>query len=217
MHKPNKILEMDVLDSLDWDPQIDDTRINVAADKGTVTLTGSVPSYFDSARAVDDTTTVRGVTDIDNQLLVGLVGDAITDAEIAVACAAALSTDRFVPNDAVTADVIEGFVTLNGQVRRHYQRQAAEFAVSKVDGVLGVYNAVTLTNAPLPGDVAERIGKALERSSMLDNADIDVTNDGATIFLDGTTTSWNARQQAEDTAWAAPGVMSVVDRIAIVP
>jgi osmotically-inducible protein OsmY len=217
MHKPNKILEMDVLDSLDWDPQIDDERINVAADNGRVTLSGSVPSYFDLARAVDDAAVVRGVVDVDNQLLVGLVGDAITDAEIAVACAAALSADRFVPNEAVTPDVLEGFVTLRGQVRHHFQRQAAEHAVSKVDGVLGVYDDITLTSAPLPGDVAERIRKALERSSMLDNADIDVTNDGATIFLDGTTASWNARQEAEDTAWAAPGVMSVVDRIAIVP
>lgn len=217
MHKPNKILEMDVLDALDWDPQIDDARITVAADNGTVTLSGAVPSYFDSARAVNDTAVVRGVTDVDNQLLVGLVGDAITDAEIAVACAAALSADRFVPTEAVTADVLEGFVTLNGQVRHHYQRQAAEHAVSKVDGVLGVYDAVTLTSGPLPGDVAERIRKALQRSWMFDNADINVSNDGATIFLDGTTPSWAARREAEDTAWAAPGVVSVVDRIAIVP
>ena len=83
MHKPNMLLESDVQDELDRDPQIDDTRVVVKADAGRVTLSGSVPSYYQAMRAADDTLVVGGVTGVDNQVLVGLVGDAITDAEIA--------------------------------------------------------------------------------------------------------------------------------------
>ena len=36
----------------------------------------------------------------------------------------------------------DGWVTLGGEVRHHYQRQAAEHAVRKVDGVLGIDNGI---------------------------------------------------------------------------
>jgi hypothetical protein len=32
MHKPNMLLESDVREELDWDPQLDDTRIVVSAE-----------------------------------------------------------------------------------------------------------------------------------------------------------------------------------------
>jgi osmotically-inducible protein OsmY len=217
MHKPNEWLEADVRDSLDWDPQLDDSRIVVTADDGRVTLSGSVPTYLEVARAADDTGAVGGVTAVDNQLLVGLVGDAITDAELATACADALDNDRFVPKGAVTADVLEGFVTLTGQVRRHFQRMAAEHAVGRVDGVLGIDDNVTLTSDPIPSDVADRIQKALRRDAVIDDSLIEVTNSGHTIYLDGKTDSMAARNEAENTAWYAPGVTDVVDRLAIAP
>jgi osmotically-inducible protein OsmY len=216
MHKPNNLLELDTQDALDWDPQIDDSRIVVSAKDGRVTLTGSVPTLYQSMRAADDVQTVGGVTGLDNQLLVGLVGAAMNDGDMAVAAAAALDDDRFVPKGAVSADVLDGYVTLHGEVRHHYQRQAAEHAVSKVDGVRGVDDNVTLTTEPIPTDVADRINKAFQRSAIIDDSLITVSNDGPTIYLDGKVGSWNAKQEAEDTAWDAPGVTQVIDRLVIV-
>lgn len=215
MHKPNKLLEADVFEELDWDPRVDDTRIVVAADDGRVTLSGSVPTYFQAKRAEDDARLVGGVKGVDNQLHVGLLGDALADADIAVAAKAALDADRFVPNGSVTADVLEGWVTMRGEVRHHYQRQAAEHAISRVDGVLGITDDVTLTTEPLPGDVAERIEKAFQRNAIIDDTKIEVTNDGPTIYLDGRVGSWAARREAEDTAWTAPGVRNVIDRTTV--
>jgi len=107
MHKPDMLLESDVQEELDWDPQVDDTRITIKADGGNVTLSGSVPSYYQATRAADDVTVVGGVTGIDNQLLVGLLGETMNDADITVASAAALDADKFVPKGAVAADVLE--------------------------------------------------------------------------------------------------------------
>jgi osmotically-inducible protein OsmY len=217
MHKPNNLLELDTQDALDWDPQIDDSRIVVSAKDGRVTLTGSVPTFYQSMRAADDVQTVGGVTGLDNQLLVGLVGAAMNDGDMAVAAAAALDDDRFVPKGAVSADVLDGYVTLHGEVRHHYQRQAAEHAVSKVDGVRGVDDNVTLTTEPIPSDVADRIDKAFQRNAIIDDSLITVSNDGPTIYLDGKVGSWNAKQEAEDTAWDAAGVKQVIDRLEIAP
>jgi osmotically-inducible protein OsmY len=215
MHKPNNLLEFDVNDELEWDPQLDATRIVVKADEGRVTLTGSVPTLYQVQRATDDTMVVGGVKAIDNELLVGFVGEAINDGELAAAATSALDGDNLVPKGAVTADVLDGFMTLNGKVRHHFQRQAAEQAVRRVDGVLGITNHITLTSEPIPSDVANRINKAFQRSAIIDDSKITVSNDGPMIYLDGTAATWTARQEAEDTAWSAPGVTQVVDRVAV--
>ena len=215
MHKPNKLLESDVQEELDWDPQLDDSRIVVSADDGRVTLTGAVPTYYETMLAGNDVRAVGGVVGVDNQLLVGLLGDAIADAELAVMCTDALNADRFVPKGAVAADVLDGYVTLNGTVRRHFQRQAAEHVVSRLDGVLGVDDKIGLSSDPIPSDVAARIQKAFSRNALIDESAIAVTNEGHTIYLDGTAGSWSARDAAEETAWDAPGVDDVVDRIQV--
>jgi osmotically-inducible protein OsmY len=217
MRKPNNILELDVNDALDWDYSIDDSRIVVEAEDGRVTLSGTVPTYYESILAEQDTWAVGGVTAVDNALLVGLVGEAIADVDVAAACVTALDADKFVPKGSVLPSVTDGWVTLTGEVRHHFQRQAAEHAVRRVDGVLGISDKVVLTSEPIPSDVVDRINKAFRRNSIIDDSLIRVTNTGHTIYLDGTAGSWAARQEADDAAWAAPGVDDVVDRLVIVP
>jgi osmotically-inducible protein OsmY len=216
MHKPNNILEADVEDALDWDYRVDDSRIVVKAKDGRVTLNGTVPTYYVSTLAEEDVWGVGGVTAVDNGLLVGLVGAAIADGDIAAASMRALDRDKFVPKGAVSASVTDGWVMLTGEVRHHYQRQAAEHAVRHVDGVLGITDKVGLSSEPIPSDVVDRIKKAFRRNAIIDDSLIVVTNSGHTIYLDGTTDSWAARQAADDAAWAAPGVDDVIDRLVIV-
>jgi len=215
MHKPNNLLQSDVAEELSWDPQLDDSRIMVSAKDGQVTLTGSVPTFYEVGLASDDVMLVGGVKGLDNQLLVGLLGDAITDADIATAALNALDADRFVPNGAVNVDVLEGYVTLSGEVRHQYQRKAAEFAVRRVDGVLGMDDKIGLTSEPIPSDVADRIQKTFKRRAIIDDSTVEVSNDKNTIYLDGRVDSWSAREAADDAAWEAPGVDNVVDRLEV--
>jgi osmotically-inducible protein OsmY len=97
MYKPNSLLESDVADQLDWDLLLDDSRIVVNAMDGEITLTGTVPTYNDATLATEDAWSVRGVKAVDNELLVGLEGEAIADADIAAVCMKALDADRLVP------------------------------------------------------------------------------------------------------------------------
>ncbi len=217
MHKPNNILESDVQEELDWDPLFDNSRVIVKAHDGDVTLTGAVDTYYDTILATDDAWSVSGVKSVDNELLVGLVGDAIADADVAANCVDALDRDRFVPKGTVSVTVVDGWVTLSGEVRRHYQRQAAHHAVSRVDGVLGVTNEITLTKGAMPSDVADRINKAFRRHAIIDDSHIVVTSGvDNTIYLDGTVGSWYAMTEAVDTAWRAPGVTDVENRLVVV-
>jgi osmotically-inducible protein OsmY len=217
MHKPNNLLEFDVRDTLDWDPEIDGDRIVVKADDGQVTLTGSVTTYHDKLRATQDAWTVGGVKKVENELLVGRAGAAINDAELAAACAQALDHDRLVPKGAVSVTAKDGKVQLRGRVRHHYQSDAAEWAVSHVDGMLAMENLIAISSEPIPSDIADRIHKAFQRSAIIDDSKIRVTNDGHTVYLDGIVGSYAAMREAEDTTWAAPGVESVVTNLVIEP
>jgi osmotically-inducible protein OsmY len=215
MHKPNNILESDVRDELDWDPRFDDSRVDVKANGGVVTLTGDVNSYYDSTIAADDAWGIAGVVSVDNQLIVGLVGDGVADADLASACLDALDRDRQVPKGAVSVSAVDGWVTLTGEVRHHFQRQAAKFAVSRVNGVVGVTDDITLTRDAVPADVVDRINKAFQRDAIIDDSLIEVTTTDSTVYLDGTVGSWYAMDDAVDTAWEAPGVLDVVNRLVI--
>jgi osmotically-inducible protein OsmY len=215
MHKPNNILESDVRDELDWDPRFDDSRVDVKANGGVVTLTGDVNTYYDSTIAADDAWGIAGVVSVDNQLMVGLVGDGVADADLASACLDALDRDRQVPKGAVSVSAVDGWVTLTGEVRHHFQRQAANFAVSRVSGVVGVTDDITLTKDAVPADVVDRINKAFQRDAIIDDSLIEVTTTDSTVYLDGTVGSWYAMDDAVDTAWEAPGVLDVVNRLVI--
>jgi osmotically-inducible protein OsmY len=65
--------------------------------------------------------------------------------------------------------------------------------------------------------VAGRINKAIARKTILTSSIIQVTNSGSTIYLDATTDFRAAMQTAEGTAWDAPGVTEVIDRLVLIP
>ncbi len=216
MDKPDNSLKSDIEEELDWDQMLDDSQIDVSVQEGRVTLSGGVPTYYEATRAAQDARSVSGVKAVDNDLLVGPIGEDIADADLASRCAAALDADRFVPKGAITLDVQDGQVTLRGDVGHHYERQAAELAVARVRGVLGISNKITITSQPVPTDVADRIKRAFRRNAIVDDSRVSVTTNGPTVYLDGEVGSWKAEEEAVDTAWGAPGVTNVVDRLIIV-
>ncbi len=217
MRKPDHSLESDVKDELHWDPLLDDSRITVKTNDGKVTLIGAVDSYQERTLASEDAWTVYGTTAVDNELLVGLVGEAILDADLAARCEAALDAERAVPERAVTVSVSDGWVTLKGEVPHHFQRAAAKHAVGKVDGVLGLTDSIVIGRAPVPDDVADRVNKAFSRNAIIDDSLIEVFTSGSTVYLEGTASSWYAMDAAVNAAWQAPGVTDVVNRLVIVP
>ena len=105
---------------------LDDTQINVKVDDGRVILTGAVPTYADFVEATDKTWGISGVTSVDNELLVGTVGETLVDTDLAARCMDALAADRIVPQGAVTVDVLDGWVTLGGHVQGRFPTPSSQ-------------------------------------------------------------------------------------------
>jgi osmotically-inducible protein OsmY len=132
-----------------------------------------------------------------------------------------LRWDPSISEEGIAVSVSAGVVILNGQVPSYMQKIAAQQAAERVTGVRAVADGLAVVATPVmrrsesPVDVRERIESALLRSAELDAKSIVVhTNDGE-VTLRGTVRSWAERQDAERAAWSAPGVHSVVDRLAV--
>ena len=68
-----------------------------------------------------------------------------------------------------------------------------------------------------PTEVKSKIEEAIKRSAEMDARRISVDVQGGKVTLWGTVHSWLEREEAERAAWAAPGVTTVEDHIAVAP
>jgi osmotically-inducible protein OsmY len=151
-----------------------------------------------------------------NELEVRLPGSSErTDEDIAQAAVDTLRWSVFVPQDRIKVKVSKGWITLEGNVDWQYQKSAAEKAVRKLFGVLGVSNLIEVKPQVSKAEVKTSIEAALKRLAEVDANRIRVDTEDGKVVLSGSVRSWFEREEAERAAWAAPGVRSVEDRIAI--
>jgi osmotically-inducible protein OsmY len=78
-----------------------------------------------------------------------------------------------------------------------------------------VSNMATIKPRVQPSDVKGRIESALKRKAGVEASKIRVSVTDGQVTLDGNVNAWFERTASEDAAWAAPGVISVVDHIHI--
>jgi osmotically-inducible protein OsmY len=212
----DKPLRLRVVAELDWEPGLDAANIGVAVEGGVVTLTGHVPNYAQFAAAETAVKRVKGVRAIAQDIEVRFADvSGNSDDEIAARALSMLEWSVLLPKDAVQVKVTKGWLTLTGDVAWHYQRTAAQDAVRGLAGVKGVSNLIAVKPTVRAGDVTRNIENALKRDALIDAQNIKVTVIDGKVKLEGKVHSWHEREAAERAAWAAPGVRSVDDLVAI--
>jgi osmotically-inducible protein OsmY/uncharacterized membrane protein YtjA (UPF0391 family) len=203
---------------LEWDPVVDETDIAVAVKDGVVTLTGFVRNYAQRSQAESVAKRVAGVVGIANDLEVRLPSEGQRpDPEIARNAVTALKKELPNSYQDIKVIVVDGWVTLEGAVEWDYQRTRAKQAVERVDGVKGIISHISLKPVVGPAEIKNRIQEAFRRNAEVDAGSISVDADAGVVILKGKVRSWIEKEEAERTAWRAPGVTMVENRIEVRP
>ncbi|MGA2951809.1 MAG: BON domain-containing protein [Caulobacteraceae bacterium] len=211
----DNVLQTAVQDELRWEPSVIAAHIGVTAKAGVVTLSGHVGDFASKYAAEKAARRVKGVMAVAEEIEVHLPSDAKrSDDEIAAAAVERLAWNVSIPRDAVKVKVEKGLITLTGTVHSFYQKQAALQDVRRLFGVVGVSNQIAIKAQPDALAVSDGIAQALHRS-LFDPKMIKVTAQNGNIRLTGSVHSLYERRLAANTAWAAPGAMSVENEISI--
>lgn len=209
-------IKYDILDEIDFDPKVESTEIGVTVKDGAVTLHGTVHSYYEELAVVKAAKRVKGVHAVVEQIKIKYPSDTqIDDEDIAERIAHMCDWNTTFRKYDIKAEVKNGRVTLSGEVDWQYQRVDAEDYVARLRGVTGVNNAIAIRPHASETDVKRKISAALHRSATLETSKIKVDVVDGKVTLKGHVKAWYERKLAEDAAWSAPGVTSVVDQIQI--
>jgi osmotically-inducible protein OsmY len=209
-------IKQDVEAELRFRPEIDERDIAIKVNDSVVTLTGFVRTFPEKQYAEDAVKRIAGVSGVANDIEVQpTVGDGFTDPQITRAAVEAIRAELPALSDCIKVLVRHGHITLEGNVEWHFMRERAEHAVRRVGGVTEVINSIVVQPTVKPSDIQRRIENAFRRSAQIDAEQISVEARGGEVTLRGKVHSWSERQEAQQSAWSAPGVTRVNNFITI--
>ncbi|MCC6371756.1 MAG: BON domain-containing protein [Bacteroidia bacterium] len=214
--KTNENLQKDVQNAIKWEPLLNAAEIGVTAKDGVITLTGTVDSYAKKLGAEHATKNVAGVNAVVEKIdIVYGSSSKKTDNEIATEVLSALKWNWEVPNDKVKVKVEKGWVTLDGELKWNFQKEAAKSAIKNLMGVIGVSNDIKIKSETHDAIEKKEIEDAIARNWSINNHDIHVKVNGTKVTLSGTVSSWYQKDEAARIAWNAPGVWNVDNELVV--
>lgn len=209
-----------IADALSDDRRIDWPSASIGIDvrDGTAILQGTVGRLADKRYAVQTAASVRGVTAIEDRLLVKSRHGAVAT-DVSRAVLDLLEQDPYVDASRIQVSAKGGVVHLEGTAGSLVEKRVAGVCAWWVPGVEDVVNDIQVV--PPESDGADQITEAcevvLEKDPLVDATEVLVQTRDHTVTLLGAVNSEEERNAAEDDCWYVWGVREVINRIAVVP
>lgn len=217
--KLNEDLRKDILEEIQWDPELRKIHgdVGVAVKDGVVTLSGMVDSYRKKLAIENAAQRVGGTKVVASEIEVKLTSSGKrTDTEIADVIKNSLNWNSTANEMEIEIRVDNGWVYLDGKADWEYEKMAIEQMIYNLIGVRGITNTITLHSRPVDGrEIRSKIMDAFQRSAAIDATAIHIEMAGSKLILKGKVKSGAERQEAEMIVWSAPGVLEVENRIEI--
>jgi len=218
--KTDMELGQDVEKELAWNSRVDASHITVTTQNRVVTLAGRVQNYAIKCEAGSVVKHIAGVAGLANELEVTSGGAQPNDPDLTQRVLQALEANVFVPSKTIKPVVHDGWVTLSGKALYYYEKLDAENSVRPLRGVRGITDSIVIDTPDGSQNLNQEITQevitgALSRNARLDADQITVKVNGRTAILEGAVRCLAERDDAEQAAWAAPGVNAVENHLVI--
>jgi osmotically-inducible protein OsmY len=207
-----------ILKDLRRDGRIDNVNdVKVRSHHGSVTLTGTVPNYYQKLIAQQDAESINGVQWVSSLLQVK--GSWREDKGIDMDITEALQSDNLLIRDRIAFYVSEGVVTLKGSVNSEFEKSRIEKDIARIVGVKGIHDFIVVDWLPrysdnaLKSSIFEQLAGNWETWLLLNRIAIDVT-DGK-VTLKGMVDRWSQIKEAGRVTSQINGVLAVDNQLTI--
>ncbi len=210
-------LKQAVMAELDQDPYVVTAGISVRASLGSITLDGTVSSYYQALIAGQDANNVVGVGWVVNNLLVG--GTSRSDWLIEDDVAFNLDTDYVLQGFQLKSKVKNGVVSLTGEVNNSFEKYHAGNVAADVLGVKQVINRIAVlrtsmkSDQALTGDVINNLRWNWTTRPVLKDIKVSVIN--GVVTLKGAVDSGSERREAGRVAFRTAGILAVDNQLTV--
>jgi osmotically-inducible protein OsmY len=215
---PDSIITKTLEEELRLDARFDDPKkIRVQARQGVITLTGTVQTFRQKRLAQQDVQQIAGVKWINNLLQVkGVWRD---DEAIALDIRNALTSDYSLIKDRINFYVVDGVVTLKGNVTSNHEKSRTEKDIERIIGVKDIKDYIIVDWLPLYSDddlkgrIFDRFTSSWETWQLVNKIVINVKDGRAT--LTGTVDTWAQLKEAGSIAEQTDGIRSVDNQLVV--
>lgn len=222
-------IEEDVQDALRWDPVTEAWELSASVNDGVVNLQGTVDSYQEKELAAKVAQGVRGVEEVNNDIMVDYKSDR-ADSEIKEEIVDTLRWDARVDHALINVSVDDGRVELTGTVG-----SLAEKTRAYTDAWVGGVRSVDHDNLTVKwwarddrlrtdkyvdtsdAEIEEAVKDAFLYDPRVNMFDIQVESQSGYVTLRGTVDNLKAKRTAAQDADNIVGVWSVENKIKVVP
>ena len=202
---------------LNQDPYVVATDITVRASLGSITLDGTVNSYYQALIAGQDANNVVGVGWVVNNLLVA--GTSRSDWLIEDDVAFNFNTDYVLEGFQLKSKVKNGVVSLTGEVNNSFEKYHAGNVAADVLGVKQVINRIAVlrtrmkSDQALTDDVINNLRWNWTTRPVLNDIKVSTINGIAT--LKGEVDSGSERREAGRVAFRTAGIWAVDNQLTV--
>ena len=200
-----------IKEALHEDPRIDASEVNVETDSDLVTLTGIVKNLAAKKYADLETKKIQGVRGVINEIVVWTKPR--SDSDITKDILRKFLNIAGLKSCGISAEVVDGQATLNGQVASWSERQEAELLATEVRGVKSVASNLQVLHKTKRSDdeIQKDIIATIDRDVYLSALPIRVSVKKGVVTLKGSVA--NAYQK--ERAWSHSLLVDNVKRVRI--
>ncbi|MGV9205119.1 MAG: BON domain-containing protein [Promethearchaeia archaeon] len=219
MSEEPEVIKKEIVDQLYWDPKVDASRIEVKVDGRKVYLTGEVPNPKAKQSASDDCWLIKGVKFVDNRLEVKHhpALKVKNDTEIKGYILEAFDLNETIDKEKIDVSVVNGIVTLKGEIDSYWKKEQAFEIISELEGVKKIYNNITAvpTGKYTDEEIKNEIISAMQRNNQIDANNVEVRVDKGKVILSGEVKNWRALSAAQDAAKYTAGVIDLQNNLKV--